>query len=181
MNRKRINNMVFISLGAVLMSICSLITVPFVVPFTLQTLGVFLVLLFLGGKRGTISVLVYILLGSFGLPVFAGFGGGFAYLTGPTGGFILGFLAAGLIFTLLETLQKKSFVMLITSLGVSLACCYICGTLWYLIYCNMNGNSVGILSALIVCVAPYIVFDVLKLAVAYLLWKRLNRHIKVER
>ena len=61
---------------AVLIAVCSWISVPTAVPFTLQTFGVFMAVLVLGGKRGTLAVLVYVLLGAAGLPVFAGFTGG---------------------------------------------------------------------------------------------------------
>ena len=61
-----------IAILVALMAICSWITIPTVVPFTLQTLGVFLAISLLGGKRGTLAVLIYLLLGAVGLPVFAG-------------------------------------------------------------------------------------------------------------
>ena len=69
-------DMVYIAVFAVLMAICSWISIPTVVPFTLQTFGVFLAIGVLGGKRGSLAVLVYILLGAIGVPVFAEFTGG---------------------------------------------------------------------------------------------------------
>ena len=82
-------DLVYISMFTVLIAICSWISIPAAVPFTLQTLGVFLAVGILGGKRGTMAVLVYILLGAIGIPVFAGFSGGIGVLTGTTGGFIV--------------------------------------------------------------------------------------------
>ena len=76
--RKRISvyDLVMVALFAALIAVCAWVTVPGAVPFTLQTMGVFLAVGLLGGKRGTASVLVYILLGAVGMPVFSGFSGG---------------------------------------------------------------------------------------------------------
>ena len=76
MSRGKTYDMVYIAVFAVVMAICSWISIPATVPFTLQTFGVFLAVGVLGGKRGTLSILVYILLGAVGVPVFAGFSGG---------------------------------------------------------------------------------------------------------
>ena len=69
-------DMVYIGIGIALISVCSWISVPTAVPFTLQTFAVFLVLLLLGGKRGTLATTLYVILGALGLPVFAHFTGG---------------------------------------------------------------------------------------------------------
>ena len=79
-------DLIYIAFGAALITICSWISIPTVVPFTLQTFAVFCVLSILGGKRGTLSILVYILLGTVGIPVFSGFKSGAAVLLGTTGG-----------------------------------------------------------------------------------------------
>ena len=62
-----VRDMAYIAMFAVIMAVCSWISVPYVVPFTLQTFGVFLAVGVLGGKRGTLAVLIYILLGCVGL------------------------------------------------------------------------------------------------------------------
>ena len=74
--------MTYIALGVVLITVCSWISIPMAVPFTLQTFAVFTVCGMLGGRRGTISVLIYILLGLLGIPVFSGFMGGAGVLFG---------------------------------------------------------------------------------------------------
>ena len=76
--RSKTYDIVYIAVFAVIMAICSWISIPTAVPFTLQTFGVFVAVGVLGGKRGTLSILVFILLGAIGVPVFAGFSGGFA-------------------------------------------------------------------------------------------------------
>ena len=89
-------DMAYIAVFAVLIAVCSWISIPTTVPFTLQTFAVFLTVGVLGGKRGSLAVLVYILLGCVGVPVFAGFSGGIGVLAGQTGGYIVGFLFSAL-------------------------------------------------------------------------------------
>jgi biotin transporter BioY len=83
--------------GSLLVALTAQIKIPlWPVPVTGQTFGVLLVGAFLGRRAG-ISLLLYLLEGALGLPVFAGGAAGFAYLTGPTGGFLLGFVAAAFV------------------------------------------------------------------------------------
>ena len=107
MKNSRLTQIVFIGLFAALIAVCSQIQIPGPVPFTLQTFAVFLAAGLLGGKRGSIAVLIYILLGAIGLPVFAGFKGGIGALLGTTGGYILGFILSMLVFILFELLFKE--------------------------------------------------------------------------
>ncbi|MEI3229118.1 MAG: biotin transporter BioY [Lachnospiraceae bacterium] len=93
--RNKTRDMVYIAIFAVLIAICSWISIPTTVPFTLQTFAVFLAVGVLGGKRGTLSILIYLLLGAIGVPVFAGFTGGIGIVLGTTGGYIIGFLFSG--------------------------------------------------------------------------------------
>ena len=86
-------DLTLIAVFAAVIAVCAWISIPAAVPFTLQTLGIFLAVGLLGGRRGTISVGVYLLLGAVGAPVFSGFNGGIGYLLGATGGYLLGFLA----------------------------------------------------------------------------------------
>ena len=69
----KVLDLVYMAIGAVIITVCSWISIPSAVPFTLQTFAVFLIVALLGGKRGTISILVYILLGAVGVPVFSGY------------------------------------------------------------------------------------------------------------
>ena len=78
--RISVYDLVMVGLFAALIAVCAWITVPGTIPFTLQTMGVFLAVGLLGGKRGTAAVLVYILLGAVGMPVFSGFSGGIGRL-----------------------------------------------------------------------------------------------------
>ena len=80
--RSKTYDLVYVSIFVVLIAVCSWISIPLTVPVTLQTFGVFIAVGLLGGKRGTLAVLVYILMGAIGIPVFSGFTGGIGILAG---------------------------------------------------------------------------------------------------
>ena len=80
--RKLIRNLVYVALGAALITVCSWISIPMTIPFTLQTFAVCLIAALLGWRNGLEAVVVYILLGAVGLPVFSGFKGGIGALLG---------------------------------------------------------------------------------------------------
>jgi biotin transport system substrate-specific component len=166
-NKINVKKLVMTALGAALLAVCSWLTIPSVVPFTLQTFGVFCIMLLLGGKYGTVSVAVYIALGAVGVPVFSGFQSGLGHLLGLTGGYIWGFLLAGMIYIIFEPLIKKKQVFALVSLLAGLLVCYIAGTVWFLVVAHSRGNEYTFLSVLSICVFPYIIPDLIKLAVAY--------------
>ena len=91
MRKIRINQLVFVALGAALITVCSYISVPATVPFTLQTFAIFLIAAVFPVTWSLATVLVYTLLGVIGLPVFAGFKNGAAALVSLTAGYIFGF------------------------------------------------------------------------------------------
>ena len=124
--RSKTYDMVYVAVFAVLIAICSWISIPMTVPFTLQTFAVFLAVGVLGGKRGSLAVLIYILLGAVGIPVFAGFSGGIGQLLGNTGGYIIGFLFSALLMWLIEKLfGRKTWVLGISMvLGSDRVLCY---------------------------------------------------------
>lgn len=161
---KNVRYMVYCGIFAALMGACAWIHIP--VPggsFTLQLFAVFLALGVLGGKWGTVSILTYLLLGCVGLPVFSGFRSGFGVVLGPTGGFLLGFLAVGLVSWLVPGLP---------GMVLGLASCYGLGCWWY-----QGLYQVGWAGAFFSCVVPYLVSDLLKLWLALSLSKKLRPRI----
>ena len=174
----KVLDMVYIAISAALIAICSWISIPTAVPFTLQTFAVFFVLLLLGGERGTIATLVYVLLGAVGVPVFAGFSGGIGILLGSTGGYIIGFLFVGLIYILFEKFFKKNTVMKIVALVLGLAVCYAFGTAWFMHVYIKNSGEVGLLTVLGWCVFPFIIPDLIKMALAVVVAKRIEPVIR---
>lgn len=171
----------FTAMFAVLIAVCSWISVPMSVPFTLQTFAVFCAVTILGGKRGTFSVLVFLLLGAVGVPVFAGFSGGIGVILGSTGGYMLGFIFIGLIYLGAEKLfgEKLNIPVKAAVLLIGLLVCYTFGTAWFMhIYTKTNG-AISLSQALKWCVIPFIIPDIAKLAAALLISERLKKYVRL--
>ena len=154
------------ALFAALIAICSWISIPTAVPFTLQTFAVFLALGVLGGKLGTLSVAVYLLLGAVGLPVFAGFQGGLGALLGTTGGYLAGFLLTALTVWGAERRLGKSAPVFLVSCLLGLALCYLFGSVWFAAVYAAASGPVGLAAVLGWCVFPFVLPDLAKLALA---------------
>ena len=188
-SRLSVRELVFCALFAVLIAVCSWISIPAPVgvPFTLQTFAVFVTLLLLGGKRGTAAVAVYLLLGAVGVPVFSGFRGGLGALLGVTGGYIVGFLLMALLFWALEALLLRAdgprgsdrgrLALRVVFCVLGLALCYAFGTAWFMLLYTRGGKEITLLSALGMCVLPYLIPDALKLALAVILERRLGKYL----
>ena len=158
--RLRTVDLAYAALFAVLLMVCAWINIPLTVPFTLQTFGVFAALGTLGGRRGILAILAYLLLGLVGLPVFSGFQGGPGVLLGTTGGYILGFLASALLYWGMTA-------------RLGLLVCYAFGTAWFLVAYARAAGPIGLWAALGMCVFPFVVPDLVKLALAWMLSRRL--------
>ena len=174
-----VRDMAYIALFAVMMAVCSWISIPYVVPFTLQTFAVFLAVGVLGGRRGTVAVLVYLLMGAVGLPVFTGFSGGIGHLLGSTGGYIVGFVFTALVMWGMEGIPGNRTVVLTISMVLGLLVCYAFGTAWFLLVYARTTGPVGVWTAVGWCVAPYVVPDLVKLALALVLRRRLRGAIRL--
>ena len=162
-------DMVYIALFACLMAICAWISIPGQIPFTLQTMGVFLAVGLLGGKRG---------MGAVGLPVFSGFAGGLGKLLGMTGGYIVGVLVSALLMWAMEALFGSKKWVLPVSMVVGLIACYAFGTAWFMVVYTSSKGAITLGAVLGMCVIPYIIPDAVKIAVALLLTKALKRFVK---
>ncbi|MBR3560633.1 MAG: biotin transporter BioY [Oscillospiraceae bacterium] len=183
-SRKRFSTaeLVYIAVCAALTAVCSWISIPApapLAPFTLQTFAVFLVLLLLGGRRGFFTVLTYVLLGAVGLPVFAQFMGGVGVLFGTTGGYIIGFLFTAALYWALERVTAGSAARKIAALVLGLIVCYAFGTAWFMVVYARQAGAIGLATALGWCVLPFIVPDLVKLALAWGLSTALKRHVNL--
>lgn len=172
------NDMVLISLFAVLMAICAWISIPTVIPFTMQTFAVFLSVSVLGGKKGTLSICIYLLLGIIGIPVFAGGTAGLGILLGNTGGYMIGWIFSGLIMWAMEKLPGKKTWALALAMLLGLLVCYAFGTLWFMFFYAKNTGAIGLWTALGWCVFPFIIPDLCKLGLAYIISKRIRPFLK---
>ena len=159
------------AMGTVIIILCSWISIPTLVPITMQTFGVFLVSLVLGKRRTMFSLLGYCLLGVVGLPVFAGFKSGAAVLAGPTGGFILGLFAVPIIMGYFQYKNYEKWMFPAIIIGIMAM--YIAGTLWYVVIYN-QGN-VDFKSAVSVCIVPFIIPDLIKCILATMCAKKLKK------
>lgn len=179
-------NIVLIAVSAALITICSWISITIgPVPFTLQTMAIFAVLMTIGGARGSIAVVIYLLLGLVGVPVFAGFKGGPASFLGPTGGFLVGFAVASLVWILLEKLLKdkmsSSAVKRILYGVINAVICevvmYTIGVIWFMVVYGQQTGPVGLGATLTMCVVPFIIPDIVKIAVAIVIGERAGKLI----
>lgn len=179
--KNKTQDMVYIALFAVLIAICSWISIPTPVtmPFTLQTFGVFVTVGVLGGKRGTVSIFIYLLLGAIGIPVFSNFTGGLGILLGNTGGYIAGFLLAALFMWGMEKLLGQKKWVLALSMFLGLLICYTFGTFWFMFVYGRSSGEIGLLTALGWCVFPFILPDLAKIAMALLFCKKIKKMIQI--
>lgn len=176
-SKSKTYDLVYIGVFAVLMAVCSWISIPTAVPFTLQTFGVFMAVGVLGGKKGTASVGLYLLLGVLGVPVFAGMTGGIGVLLGTTGGYIIGFFFSALVMWAMEKLPGKRSVIQVISMIIGLLVCYTFGTLWFMMVYMKNQGAVGLMTVLGWCVIPFIIPDILKIVLAYGLSRKLKKYV----
>lgn len=177
--RLRTLDLAYIALFSVLIAVCAWISLPVMtISFTLQTFAVFAALLTLGGRRGTYAVLVYLLLGLVGLPVFSGFQGGPGVLLGATGGYLIGFVATALLYWFITAKLGASLPVAAAACVLGLAACYAFGTVWFLKVFSMSNSSMDLSKALGLCVTPFILPDLCKLALAAVLSQRVKKFLK---
>ena len=169
-------NMALCGLFTAVLAICAWISVPMGdTVITLQTFGIFLTLGLLGGKRGTVTVLVYLLLGAIGAPVFSGFRGGLGALLGTTGGYIFGFMSTSMLYWIMTSIKDTPRIRLI-AMVLGLLLCYICGSWWYMTrYLTAAQTTLGLV--LLKCVVPYLIPDAIKLTLAWILTGKLKRFV----
>ena len=173
----KIRNMALCALFAALLAVCAWVSVPVGdVAITMQTFGIFLTLGVLGGKRGTVAIAIYLLLGIVGLPVFSGFQGGPGTLLGATGGYIAGFLATGLVYWFVTALGRNKEMFRLSGMVIGLLCCYLTGTLWFR-FGYLPDGGLGWGAILLKCVVPYLLPDSAKLITAWLLSRRLRQFV----
>ena len=174
----RTNDLIYIALMAALMAVCSWISIPATVEFTMQTFAVFAAMGLLGGRRALIAVAVYLLMGAVGLPVFAGFTGGPSALLGSTGGYLVGFAAMALVYWLMTALLGEGRGVRVAAMVAGLIVCYAFGTAWFVVVYARQAEAIGWMTALGWCVFPFIIPDIIKMALALALTDRLATHLK---
>ena len=169
-------SLVYAALMAVVISVCAWLQIPFgQINFTMQTFGVFLAVGLLGGKLGTVSVVVYLLLGAVGAPVFTNFSGGLGKLAGPTGGYLIGFVFAALTYWGITKLFGNGAVPAVAGMVLGNLLCYAFGTVWFM---AVAPSKPGLFTALSLCVLPFILPDILKIGLAYAVTLMLRNRLR---
>ena len=166
----KVYKMAVTAVMAAIICVLSPLSIPIgPVPISFANLAIYFAVYLLGWKMGTCSLLIYILIGLIGVPVFSGFTGGFAKLLGPTGGYIIGYIPMAIISGLFI---EKSDNKLVHFLGMvlGLAVCYALGTAWF---CYEAGA--GLHKALGACVIPFIPGDLIKIIAAVILGPVIRR------
>lgn len=178
-NKRKITtkDLTIMALCVALMAICSWISIPINVPFTLQMFALFTTIGLLGTYRSTLVVVTYLLLGAIGVPVFAGFHAGFGALLGNTGGYLISYIFVALITGIIIDKFGKSIPVMAIAMVIGLIICYVFGTAWFIYFYTQNTGSIGVLTALGWCVFPFIIPDLVKIALAIVLSKRLARFV----
>ena len=169
-------SIVFSALCVVLLIISAWLTIPGLVPFTMQTFAVSLISVVLGAKRSVLVVSTYIILGIIGLPVFSGFQAGAAIILGATGGYTFGFIFFALITGFFSNHFKKNMPLTILAMIAGLFVCYAFGTAWYILIYLKDISKTG--AALSACVLPFIIPDLIKIFLAAACLKKAKRFMK---
>lgn len=170
MNKSKTYQMAVCALFAALMCVFGPMSVPIgPIPVSLTNFVIYLAVFLLGTKATTISYLLYLLLGTVGLPVFSGYAGGIGKLAGPTGGYLIGFILMAIISGLAFEFSKRNVVITCLGMVLGTAVDYLFGTLWFM---HQTGN--GWVDALTVCVYPFIPFDLAKIVIAAVLGKSIS-------
>lgn len=170
-SRLRIQSIALCALMTAVTAVLAQVVIPTQpVPVNLATLGVCIAGGLLGARGGAASQIIYVLLGAVGVPVFSSFGGGLGRLAGPTGGYIIGYIAAALIIGLLVPRCANKFYWIAPALAAGILVCYAFGTVWYIIL-----THTGLGAALMTCVVPFLLGDLLKIVLATLLIVKLKK------
>ncbi|MCM1154991.1 MAG: biotin transporter BioY [Roseburia sp.] len=166
-------DIVCVGMFAAVLAVLAQISIPMPsgVPVTLQTFAVALTGVVLSWKLGTASILVYILLGAVGLPVFSGFKGGIQALAGYTGGFIWGFIA--LVFLCGIGMRMKNKIMSAALGFVGLAICHLLGVIQFMFL-----MKIGFTEAFLLVSAPYLLKDVVSVILADIMGMQIRARLK---
>ncbi len=171
----KLQNFLLAGLMTAITAICSWINIGLFftpIPINLALMGPYISGLLLGSRYGVLSQTAYVLMGAFGLPVFAGFASGVGVLAGPTGGFIAGYVLCSAICGL--SVRKKGTKHRLLLMLLGLTACYVCGLIWF-----MFVTGAALWAALVSCVFPFLLGDAVKIALTALLTKHLSNALKI--
>jgi len=169
MQKVKTVDLILCGLFAALSGILSQLMIPIgAVPITMTHIPVFLAAGLLGAKYGTVSQIIFVLLGAAGVPVFAGFSGGIGRITGPTGGFIVGYILCVFVAGIITDRWGKSIKILLLAMTCGMITSYFSGLLWY-----MYITKADFITGFFICVLPFLLGDSMKIVFSSFLANRL--------
>lgn len=170
----KIKSIAFTGILAAVLCVLAPISFPVgAIPVSLATFAVYVIACSTDLKHSVISVVIYILIGAAGLPVFSSFTGGFQRIAGLTGGYLIGYIPCAFVIGLLvKKYENKKFIYPL-SMVLGTAVCYSIGTAWYSFQTKSDFSA-----ALLVCVVPFLVGDVIKIAAASCIGIALRKRLK---
>ena len=143
------------------------------IPISLTTLIIYIISCSVTTKLALPAVIIYILLGAAGLPVFSSFTGGFQCISGLTGGYIIGYIPCAFIISCLTSKYENKKIVYPLSMIIGTIICYTCGAMRY-----MQITECGLVTALTVCVLPFLIGDAIKIAAASCICLTLKKRLK---
>ncbi|RGH12970.1 biotin transporter BioY [Ruminococcus sp. AF12-5] len=167
----RTKQMVLIALMTAVTCVLGPLSIPLPfspVPISLTNFAIFLAIFVLGMKNGTISFIIYLLLGAVGVPVFSSFRGGFQVLAGPTGGYLIGFIFLALIMGFALDHFDRKLVPTIIGMIIGMVVCYAFGTVWLAKLLSLSFKE-----GLMMGVIPYLPGDAAKIIIAAIVGPKL--------
>ena len=167
----RTKQMVLIALMTAVTCVLGPLSIPLSfspVPISLTNFAIFLAIFVLGMKSGTISFIIYLLLGAIGVPVFSSFRGGLQVLAGPTGGYLIGFIFLALIMGFALDHFDRKLVPTIIGMIIGMAVCYAFGTVWLAKLLSLSFKE-----GLMMGVIPYLAGDAAKIIIAAIVGPKL--------
>lgn len=170
----KLKDLIFASLFAAIICVLAPFVIPIgPIPLSLATFAIYIAASVLDWKYGTLAVIVYILIGMAGLPVFSGFSGGVMIIAGPTGGYIVGYIVCALVIgQIVDRNEQKKWVYPVAMI-VGTALLYACGTARFV---HLTGTT--LMGALAVCVIPFLIGDAIKIILASVMARRLRMMLK---
>jgi biotin transport system substrate-specific component len=175
-SKGKIYNIAITGLMATCLCIVAPLSIPVgIVPLSFTTFAAFLSLYLIGWKKGVVSYVVYVLIGLAGLPVFSGFSGGPGRLLGPTGGFIVGIIPAMIIVG--AAIEKSKRILIhFASFAAGTVLIYVSGAAWFCLVTDSDFNA-----AIAVCVAPFVIADVVKIIVVMIAGPLIAKRVRMHR
>ena len=171
--KSKVYQMAIIGLMAAVICILGPLSIPIgVVPISFTNLAIYIVLYTLGMKKGSISYIVYMLIGFVGLPVFSNFSSGPSKLLGPTGGYIIGFFFMALIAGFFIDKFFDKWYLCIAGMVLGTAVCYVFGSIWLSYVTHMTASK-----AFAVGVIPFIPGDLVKILIAALIGPQIRKRL----